>query len=43
VRRLSQARYAYSLTTLHAEDEQTLRQYLFEQHSDLQHRPATIG
>jgi len=43
VRRISQARYAYNLATLHEEDEQTLRQYLFEQHSDLQQRPATIG
>ena len=42
VRRISQARYAYTLTTLHAEDEQTLRQYLFEQHSDLQHHPEAI-
>lgn len=33
VRRVSQSRYAYGLQTLHAEDEQTLRRYLFEQHS----------
>lgn len=35
VRRIGQTRYAYSLETLHAEDEQTLRRYLFEQHSEL--------
>ena len=33
VRRVCQSRYAYRLQTLHAEDEQTLRRYLFEQHS----------
>jgi hypothetical protein len=43
VRRIGKARYAYSLQTLHDEDEQTLRQYLFEQHSSRQRRsdPAT--
>lgn len=37
VRRVSPNRYAYRLQPLHSEDEQTLRQYLFEQHSDRQH------
>ncbi|MDN5516497.1 MAG: PilZ domain-containing protein [Pseudomonas sp.] len=43
VRRVSQTRYAYSLQTLHAEDEQTLRQYLFEQHSEQQPQAAAVG
>ena len=40
-RRVSQKRYAYSLQTLHTEDEQTLRQYLFEQHNEQQ--PQTVA
>ena len=43
VRRVSKTRYAYSLRTLHAEDEQTLRQYLFEQHSEQQLQTASVG
>ena len=43
VRRVSQSRYAYSLQTLHSEDEQTLRQYLFEQHSDRQQRAEPVA
>lgn len=42
VRRVGQGRYAYSLQTLHSEDEQTLRQYLFEQHSDRQHQSEPV-
>lgn len=42
-RRVSQSRYAYSLETLHAEDEQTLRQYLFEQHNERQPHTAAVG
>lgn len=41
-RRVSQKRYAYSLQTLHTEDEQTLRQYLFEQHSGQQSQTAAV-
>lgn len=41
-RRVSKTRYAYSLQTLHAEDEQTLRQYLFEQHSEQPLQTATV-
>jgi len=40
-RRVSQTCYAYSLQTLHEEDEQTLRQYLFEQHNEQQ--PQTVA
>lgn len=43
VRRVSKTRYAYSLQTLHAEDEQTLRQYLFDRHSEQQLQTATVG
>lgn len=43
VRRVSQSRYAYSLQPLHSEDEQTLRQYLFEQHSDRQRRAEPVA
>lgn len=43
VRRVSQTHYAYTLQTLHTEDEQTLRQYLFEQHSELQLQTAAVG
>lgn len=43
VRRVSQSRYAYGLETLHAEDEQTLRQYLFEQHSEQQPHTAAVS
>jgi hypothetical protein len=43
VRRISKTRYAYSLQTLHDEDEQTLRQYLFEQHSSRQHRSDPVA
>ena len=42
-RRVSQKRYAYSLQTLHTEDEQTLRQYLFEQHSEQQSQTAAVS
>jgi len=42
-RRVSQKRYAYSLQTLHAEDEQTLRQYLFDQHSEQQSQTAAVS
>ncbi|CAM3862052.1 MULTISPECIES: hypothetical protein [Pseudomonadaceae] len=42
-RRVSQRRYAYSLQTLHAEDEQTLRQYLFDQHSEQQSQTAAVS
>lgn len=35
-RRVSKTRYAYRLQTLHAEDEQTLRQYLFDRHCEQQ-------
>lgn len=41
-RRVSQTCYAYSLQTLHEEDEQTLRQYLFEQHSGQQSQTAAV-
>lgn len=40
-RRVSQTCYAYSLQTLHEEDEQTQRQYLFEQHNEQQ--PQTVA
>ncbi|WP_231740098.1 PilZ domain-containing protein [Ectopseudomonas composti] len=43
VRRVGQTHYAYTLQTLHAEDEQTLRQYLFEQHSELHLQTAAVG
>lgn len=43
VRRISQTRYAYRLQTLHVEDEQTLRQYLFEQHGEQRPQPATLS
>lgn len=43
VRRVSQSRYAYGLQTLHAEDEQTLRHYLFEQHSKQQLHSAAVN
>ena len=42
VRRVSKTHYAYSLQTLHEEDEQTLRQYLFDQHSEQQLQTATV-
>lgn len=42
-RRVSQKRYAYSLQTLHTDDEQTLRQYLFEQHNEQQSQPAAVS
>ncbi|MDH0621872.1 hypothetical protein N5E31_01240 [Pseudomonas chengduensis] len=42
-RRVSQTCYAYSLQTLHEEDEQTLRQYLFEQHSEQQSQTAAVS
>lgn len=40
VRRVGQGRYAYSIQPLHEEDEQTLREYLFEQHKSQQHPTA---
>ncbi|MBF8161843.1 PilZ domain-containing protein [Ectopseudomonas hydrolytica] len=43
VRRVSQSHYAYSLQTLHSEDEQTLRQYLFDEHSNRQREPEAVG
>lgn len=43
VRRVSQSYYAYSLQTLHSEDEQTLRQYLFDEHSNRQREPEAVG
>lgn len=43
VRRVSKTRYAFSLQTLHEEDEQALRQYLFDQHSEQQLQTATVG
>lgn len=42
VRRVGRRHYAYSVETLHAEDEQTLRQYLFEQHSERRQQPEAI-
>lgn len=42
-RRVSHKRYAYSLQTLHSEDEQMLRQFLFEQHSEWQALTAALG
>lgn len=43
VRRVDRRHYAYSVETLHAEDEQTLRQYLFEQHSEHRQQPEAIA
>ncbi|MGG2396580.1 PilZ domain-containing protein [Pseudomonas sp. SH1-B] len=42
-RRVDRKHYAYSLQPLHAEDEQMLRQYLFEQHSERQRQAEAIG
>uniref|UniRef100_A0A653BCT7 PilZ domain-containing protein n=1 Tax=Ectopseudomonas oleovorans TaxID=301 RepID=A0A653BCT7_ECTOL len=42
VRRVDRRHYAYSVETLHAEDEQTLRQYLFEKHSEHRQQPEAI-
>lgn len=43
IRRLSQTRYAYSLLPLGEQDEQYLRQFLFEQHNARQSESAFVS